>query len=82
MSKIHVVYNGNNELEFDEVFRPDRAESMGIQNLTPSTLNHDQIKQALAYYYDVDRSEFEDHYVEISSNGNITVRPNAKWGNL
>jgi len=30
MSKIHVIYNGNNELEFDEVFRPDRAESMGV----------------------------------------------------
>lgn len=82
MSTIHVVYNGRNEdLEFDHVFRQDRLETLGVQqNPTHNSITQDQVKRALANHYDVDIEEFEAHYVEINPNGNITVRPNAKWG--
>jgi len=82
MSTIHVVYGGRNEdLQFDEVFREDRLEALGVpRNSTSSSVSHAQIKRALADHYDVDADEFEAHYVEINPNGNITVRPNAKWG--
>ena len=76
---IHVVYGGRNEdLEFDQVFRSDRFTT--DQTPTPSTVSQEQVKTALANHYDVDAREFEAHYVEINPNGNITVRPNAKWG--
>jgi hypothetical protein len=81
MSTIHVAFGGRNEdLEFDEVFRPDRLTTLELQNATPNSITHTQIKQALANHYDVDQQEFEAHYVEINPNGNITVRPNAKFG--
>jgi hypothetical protein len=82
MSMIHVVYSGRNEdLEFDEVFRPDRYEALGITDTArPENVSNDLIKRALAYHYDVAANEFEAHYIENNPNGNITVRPNAKWG--
>jgi hypothetical protein len=80
MSIIHVAFSGRNEdLEFDEVFRSDRLVTLGLQNATPNSITHTQIKQALANHYDVDQNEFEAHFVEINPNGNITVRPNAKF---
>lgn len=78
MSQIHVIYNGNNDIEFTDVFRQDRTPE--IQNPQPNTVTHEQIKRALSIYFDVNQNEFDDHYIEINPNGNITVRPNAKWG--
>lgn len=82
MSTIHVVYGGRNEtLQFNDVFREDWLDRLGIsQNPVPTNLSHSQIKQALANFYDINVNEFEAHFVEINPNGNITVRPNAKWG--
>jgi hypothetical protein len=82
MATIHVVYGGRNEtLEFDEVFRSDRATSLRIESIPePSSISHALVKRALAHFYDVNQNEFEAHYVETNPNGNITVRPNAKWG--
>ncbi|MDD5649837.1 MAG: hypothetical protein PHF86_05355 [Candidatus Nanoarchaeia archaeon] len=81
MSTIHVVYGGRNEdLEFDEVFRPDRHEALGVTNPEPRNMTPEIVKRALANHYDVNQNEFEAHFVEINSNGNITVRPNARWG--
>jgi hypothetical protein len=84
MSTIHVVYGGRNEdLEFDQVFRSDRLQTLGLsegQIAAPNNITNEQVKRALANHYDVDQSEFEAHYVENNPNGNITVRPNAKWG--
>jgi len=84
MSKVHVVYSGRNEdLEFDQVFPAERLAAIGIQEGTvvnASNITEDQVKTALAQYYDVGLGEFEDHYVEINPNGNVTVRPNATFG--
>lgn len=84
MSEVHVVYNGRtDDLEFENVFPAERRASIGIaENVTiaPNSLTTDQIKTALAQHYDVGLGEFQDHYVEIAKNGNITVRPNATFG--
>jgi len=81
MSTVHVVYGGRNEdVEFAEIFREDRVAAIGLTQANPSSLNQQQIKSALANFYDVGVEEFSDHYVEVSPNGNITVRPNAKFG--
>jgi hypothetical protein len=48
--------------------------------VSASNLNEDQIKAALSQHFDVGLGEFEDHYVEINPNGNITVRPNTTYG--
>jgi hypothetical protein len=82
MSIIHVAYGGRNEdLEFDDVFREDRLHSLGMTTkpLSQST-NPETVKRALAIHYDVSYDEFDSHFVEVNPNGNITVRPNAKWG--
>ena len=81
--KIHVVYNGNKDLTFSELFPTERLASMGITTETVSgnTLTQDQVRTALAQHFDVGINEFEDHYIEFSSNGNITVRPNTTFGN-
>lgn len=82
MSTIHVVYGGKNEThEFNDVFRSDWLPTLGITGTpTPSSLTQSQIRQALANFYDVNVNEFADHFIETNPNGNITVRPNAKWG--
>jgi hypothetical protein len=72
MSDIHVVYGGRNEtLNFGDIFTGGEE---------PKSITHDQVKTALAHHYDVSTDEFEAHFVEVNPNGNITVRPNAKWG--
>jgi hypothetical protein len=84
MAKVHVVYNGRTEdLGFDEVFPQERLANIGIPEGTePSvrTLNSEQVKTALAQHYDVGRGEFQDHFVELNPNGNITVRPSTEFG--
>ena len=84
MSQVHVTYNGRTEdLEFDDVFPTERRASIGIAeatDLNPNSLTTTQIKTALAQHYDVGINEFQDHYVEVAKNGNITVRQNAVFG--
>jgi hypothetical protein len=82
--KVHVVYNGRNEdLTFEELFPQDRYPNLGITagtDVNANTLTQEQVRTALAQHYDVGLNEFEDHYIEFASNGNITVRPNATFG--
>ena len=84
MSSIHVVYDGQTkDLTFDELFPADRLASIGIPDGTDvaaSTVNQQQVKMALAQHFDVGLGEFEDHFVEINLNGNVTVRPNTPFG--
>ena len=83
MAKVHVVYNGSHDLDFDTVFPQDRFANIGIPEGTiPSvtTLNSEQVKTALAQHFDVGLGEFRDHFVEMNPNGNITVRPNTTFG--
>ena len=81
---VHVVYDGRTEdLSFADVFPADRLAAIGIPEGTVPTvqnLNSDQVKNALAQHYDVGRGEFQDHFVEINPNGNITVRPSTGFG--
>ena len=84
MAKIHVVYDGRTQdLEFTELFPRDRYEALGIEGreeVSVETVNQQQVKTALAQHFDVGIDEFEDHYVEMNPNGNITVRPNTTFG--
>jgi len=81
MSSIHAMFNGRTEdVEFDDVFSQDRMESLGITSATPATLSPETVKTALAQHFDVGVTMFQDHYVEVNPNGNITVRPDAKFG--
>jgi hypothetical protein len=84
MSDVHVVYNGrNDDLTFDQVFTPERRVSVGIAEgtvLSSSNVTEDQMKRALSQYYDVGVGEFNDHFVELNPNGNVTVRPSTPFG--
>ena len=84
MGEGHVVYDGQNkDLNFDEVFPADRFAAIGIPEgtvVSASSVTEQQVKAALAQFFDVGLGEFEDHFVEINPNGNITVRPNASFG--
>ena len=84
MAQVHVVYDGRNEdLEMGDVFRTDRLAALGIAEgteLSSRNVTETQVKNALSQYYDVAVSEFQDHYVELNPNGNVTVRPNTKFG--
>jgi hypothetical protein len=83
MSQIHVAYDGKNQdLEFDEVFPVERRAGLGLSEgvISSSTVTPDQVKQAVAQFYDVGIAQFNDYYVEINPNGNITVRPDATFG--
>lgn len=84
MQDIHVMFRGRqDDLKFSDLFSQDRFEALGITIgtvITPSSVNHDQIRMALAQKYDVGMDEFRDHAIEISSNGNITVRANTPFG--
>lgn len=81
MSTIHAMFNGRTEdAEFEDVFTPERMGSLGITSASPATLSPENVKTALAQHFDVGVDMFQDHYVEVNPNGNITVRPDAKFG--
>jgi len=84
MGQVHVVYNGRtDDLSMEDVFPSSRFSSIGIpEGTVPAVinLNVSQVKNAVAQHYDVNLTEFEDHFVEMNPNGNITVRPNTTFG--
>ena len=83
MPNIHVMYEGTHDLGFEEVFTPERKTSIGLAEdaeITSRDLSNNQIKAALAQHFDVGVNEFDDHYVDIAPNGNITVRPSTPFG--
>jgi predicted nucleotidyltransferase len=84
MADVHVVYNGrNDDLSFDQLFTPERRASTGVAEglvISSSNVTEDQVKRALSQYYDVGVGEFQDHFVELNPNGNVTVRPSTPFG--
>jgi hypothetical protein len=84
MADVHVVYNGrNDDLSFDQLFTPERRAGVGVAEglvITSSNVTEDQVKRALSQYYDVGVGEFQDHFVELNPNGNVTVRPSTPFG--
>ena len=83
MATIHVVYGGRNKtLEFDQVFREDRLRSLGLKTIpNANSITASLVKRALSEHYDVSEEEFDSHFIEINQqSGNVTVRPEAKWG--
>jgi len=81
---VHVKYEGrSDDIEFGTLFRQDRLVSLGIPmdtTPTPQTVTQAQIRMALAQHYDRGMGEFDDMFVEVNPNGNITVRPEAVFG--
>jgi len=81
---VHVKYEGRSEdIEFGTLFQQDRLAGMGIPEgamPTPQTVTQQQMRVALAQHFDKGIDEFNDFYVEINPNGNITVRPEAGFG--
>lgn len=84
MSTVHVMFRGSQEdFDFDILFSRERLSLIGFNSNTPINPNNvtvDQVKMALAQNYDVGITEFQDHHVDISKNGNITVRANTPFG--
>lgn len=84
MSTVHVMFRGTQEdFDFNILFSKERQSLLGINtdtDLTPQNITINQVKMALAQNYDVGLTEFEDHYVDIGKNGNITVRANTPFG--
>lgn len=81
---VYVKYEGRSEdIEFDVLFPQDRRVSLGVAegvDPTPQTVTQQQIRMALAQHFDRGLTEFDDMYVEVNPNGNITVRPEATFG--
>lgn len=85
MSTVHVVYDGRNEdIDLESLFPSERLTAIGVAEgteISVGNLTEQQVKTALAQYYDVGANEFEDHYVELNSRtNNATVRPNTTFG--
>lgn len=84
MSSIHIRYDGQTyEEDFEEVFREDRLESIGISNaslVNSQNVSADNVKTAVAEFLDIDIDELVDYEVEFHKNSNITVRPSAVFG--
>lgn len=84
MSEVHVMYRGKQEdLSFGDLFPVERYEAIGIApgtEVVPSNVTDNQIRAALAQYYDVGLNEFSDQYIEKNPNGNITIRANTPFG--
>ena len=83
---VHVVYNGRTQdLTMEQVFPQGRLANIGVAEgteVSAATLNAQQVKTALAQFFDVGLGEFNDHYVDFNTKaGNITVRPNTEFGN-
>jgi len=78
------MFRGSQEdFDFDILFSRERLSLIGYNSDTPINPNNvtvDQVKMALAQNYDVGITEFQDHHVDISKNGNITVRANTPFG--
>ena len=84
MSEVHVMYQGKQEdISFEDLFPAERYEAIGIApgtEVIPSNVTDNQIRAALAQYYDVGLNEFSDQYIEKNPNGNITIRANTPFG--
>ena len=84
MSTIHCTFRGTQHtFDFEEIFAPDRYTAIGIADgidVRPDTVSNEQVKMALAQKFDVGVGEFNDDFVEINPNGNITLRPNTVFG--
>jgi hypothetical protein len=84
MSEVHVMYRGKQEdLSFEDLFPVERYEAIGIApgtEVIPSNVTDNQIRAALAQYYDVGLNEFSDQNIEKNPNGNITIRANTPFG--
>jgi hypothetical protein len=81
---VHVKYEGrSDDIEFSTLFPRERLAALGMDanaDPTPQTVTQQQIRTALAQHYDRGLGEFDDMYVEVNPNGNITVRPEATFG--
>jgi len=84
MLEVHVVFRGEQkDFSFEQLFPAERYAALGIQEGTlvaPNSVTDQQICMALAQVFDVGLQEFSDHYIDKSSNGNITVRQNTPFG--
>lgn len=84
MSTVHVMFRGSqDDFDFNILFSRERLSLIGYNSdveINPNNVTADQIKMALAQNYDVGITEFQDHYIDINKNGNITVRANTPFG--
>lgn len=84
MSTVHVKYEGRSEdIDFEDLFPLDDYETIGIQagvHPTPQNVTPAQFHTALSIYYDRPVSEFQEMHIDVSPNGNVTVRPQAVFG--
>jgi len=86
MSQVHIIYDGNTEdIDLEELIPVEDRPELGIDDdvqLNVNNITGDQIKRALANHYDKPLEEFNELVVEFHKNENITVRPNATFGNI
>jgi len=84
MSSIHVRYGGqSHDLPFTDIFSEERLQRIGADTsigLDANQLNPEQIKMAVAQHFDTAVSEFDEFQVEYHKTGNITLRPDAVFG--
>jgi len=84
MATVHVLYNGRTQdIPLEQMFPPEHFAEIGLQAgalVTAANLTQEQVKKAAAQHFDVAETEFQDHFVELNPNGNITIRPSTPFG--
>lgn len=84
MASVHIRYSGRTqEVDFENVFPEDRLAAIGIAHtvqVNSRNVSADNVKTAVAQYLDIGLGELDGYEVEFHKNGNITVRPDAVFG--
>lgn len=86
MSNVHIVYEGqSHDLGLDQLIQNQDRHALGIDediDINSQDLTADQIRRALSIHFDRSLDEFNELSVDFHKDGNITVRPNATFGNF
>jgi hypothetical protein len=82
MAMVHSLFDGRaDDIEIEVLF-PDGvpAVTAGAGVLDTGSQLADTVKEALADHYDRPLSEFSSYEVVVEPEGDVTVRPPAKFG--
>ena len=84
MPSLHVRHAGvSREIPFEDLLTPENLVAVGINEglaSTPMSISSSSIKQIAANYLDVALSDFDAYEVDFHKNENITLRPEAEFG--
>ena len=82
MSSIHVRHNGvSREIPFEQILTPENLTAVGLNEGVASTaMSSQNVKQLVSNFIDCPISDFDQYEVDFHKNMNITLRPEAEFG--